>query len=365
MDLWQRRRALGERVLQQNKLYLDLRFWNDFCDAELGERVNTRTHECLASLRSAVARGNVICPVEYHVFSELNKQRRSDKRIATTVLLDELSAKTVLVSQFERVFLEILRFSQAVIVGREWKDPPRTEMWTRPMYFTGHVLPDLPATGLPPDLERRLREEFDHDIWNFGFTDVLKLGGPFEVGVDEKAVTAELLNRAKADATTQLSSFAATYRSEVLGSLDGYKAQLGQVGLYLFRKAGGDLNTVTQQQVADAAQKLRNLIYAAFQKRNLKGPLPTIHVGATLYSRLQWDRKRPYRSNDIFDFGHAEAALPYCNAFATEASLATLIKSSGLDKEYGCAVLTDTEAIMQWLDDLPAAAAQDVRCVQT
>lgn len=350
MELWERRRDLGQRVIRQRRLYLDLRFWNDFCDAEVGEPATSATRDCLLALRAFVARGDVVCPIEYHIFSELNKQRRADKREATANIVDELSGKTTLVSPFERVFIEILRFSQALVAGRGCSDPPLGEMWTRPMYLIGHEYPELPRTGLPAEMDQQFQREFADELWNFGFLDMVSLSGSLAVGVDEKATTSDLLNRAKEDSATQLSSYEATYRSEILGSLDGYSEQLEQVGLYLFHRAGGDPSSVPENEIKEAARRLRNLLYAAFLQKDLKDPLPTIHIGATLYSHMQWDRKRKYKSNDIFDFGHAEAALPYCNAFATDRSLASLIRQSGLDRDYDCKLLTDAQAIGRWLD---------------
>jgi len=54
MELWERRRMLGQRVAGQRRLYLDLRFWNDLCDVEPGLSRDPQNVECLTVLRSAV-----------------------------------------------------------------------------------------------------------------------------------------------------------------------------------------------------------------------------------------------------------------------------------------------------------------------
>jgi hypothetical protein len=329
------------------RLFLDLRFWNDFCDVALGDTEKQDVARCLDAVRAAVANGSLVCPIEYYAFAELHKQRLPAKQAATVQLVDELSAKTVMVMPFERVFLEFLRFSQAAATGRLPTLAPAEEMWTRPMYVFGHTLPDLPPSGLPSALDLQLRRQFADDAWNFGFTDMLRLSGPFPAS--DEVATADLLNQAKADPTTQFPSFEATYRSEVLGSLDAYAEQLDQVSLYLFQRHGGDPATATREQRDKATRHLRDVIYTAYLKYDLTRTLPTLHVGATLYSRLQWDRKRPYKSNDVFDFGHAEAALPYCSAFATDGALATLITQSGMHTAYGCDVLTTAASISDWL----------------
>jgi hypothetical protein len=172
--------------------------------------------------------------------------------------------------------------------------------------------------------------------------------GGFPPDLDNSAQTAVMLNEAKQDPKNLFKSYQATYWSEVRGSLDAYMDVLGEIGLYLFERAGGDPSRVPREQVHESASRLRELFYHGAKKFGLKAPVPSIHVGVTLYSRMQWDRKRPYKGNDVFDFAHAGAALPYCDAFATEKPLAALLDSSGLSSEYQCRILTDTSAVAEW-----------------
>lgn len=88
---------------------------------------------------------------------------------------------------------------------------------------------------------------------------------------------------------------------------------------------------------------------AAFMKHDLTRSLPSIHIGATLYARMQWDRRRQNKEEDFLDFAHAEAALPYCSPFATEGRLAAMLREAELDATYDCALLTDASAIQNWL----------------
>src|SRR5947208_3219055 len=118
MELWERRRELGHRVAKQRRLSLDLRFWNDLCDAEIGSPRGAAAGTLLGQLRRLAASGELVCPVEFHLVEELHKQRSSEKRLATIALIDELSSRTVLASAPDRIFLEVLRFIQGAVAGK-------------------------------------------------------------------------------------------------------------------------------------------------------------------------------------------------------------------------------------------------------
>lgn len=346
MELWERRRSLGREILAKRRLYLDLRFWNDFCDAELGLKVPDGTEAALRALRSAVRDGDVVCPVECYAVREAHSQRLGDKLCVTLGLFDELSSKTAMVMPFERVFLEFLRFSQGAMRGVVPAGAPADEMWTRPMFVVGHRLPNAPPIGLPAAVEAHLQAEFVNACWAFGFAEIFDVAGRWPAGARS---TASVLNAAKTLPEHLFPSYEATYRSEVLGSLDAYSEQLADVAVFLFRGAGGDADAVSMEERQIAAARLKRLLNAAFRKHDLTRSLPSVHIGATLYARMQWDRRRLYKENDVFDFAHAEAALPYCSGFATDGPLAALLHQAGLDARYGCDLLTDAIAIQNWV----------------
>lgn len=351
MELWERRRELGVQTTARRRLYLDLRFWNDLCDAALGDNERPDAVSCLRRLRTAVATGTVVCPVEFNVVAEVCKQRLPSKQAATLRLIDELSRRTVIVNARERMFLECLRLVQGLLAQRTLSGPPIAEIWTRPLYVAGHDFPELPTPGgMPPQSVARLRAGFEAELWDFGFEQAIALSGGLPSNLDNSSVTAEMLNATKQDPTQQFKSYKATYWAEVRGALEAYMDVLSDISLYLFAREGGDPLTVSTDQKEKSAAQLRRILYKGARKVGLKATVPSIHVGVTLYARAQWDRRRSYKPNDVFDFAHAEAALPYCNAFATERSLAATLRSAGLADEYSCAILTDLRGIDSWLD---------------
>ena len=73
-----------------------------------------------------------------------------------------------------------------------------------------------------------------------------------------------------------------------------------------------------------------NLIYHAFRLNKLTSELPSLRVSAGLHAALRWDKTRKYKRNDLHDFHHAVAAIPYCDYFFTEHSLRQLLAHNGL-----------------------------------
>lgn len=348
-ELWRRRTELGQAVVRKRRLFLDVRFWNDLCDADAGHP-GSEEKRLLDAIRLAKQSGSLICPVEFHLVEELHRQQVPDKRERTLRLVDELSDKTILLSAPERIFLEVLRFVESLARGEQPTAPPLVEMWTRPAFLAGHYDPPLDAPGIPAEVLQRLLAAFEEEWWNFGFVDLFSVAGIPPLDGNAKHGAAERLNALKPDPTTHFKSLSATYWSEVRGTLDAYLPQLGDVWKYMFSRAGGDPADITPEQLERSSAYLRAALYNAAKKRGVKNAIPSLHIGATLYANLQWDKQRQYKSNDLFDFDHAEAALPYGDAFATDSSLASLITRSRLAEDYSCAVLTSCSAILSWID---------------
>lgn len=352
MALWQRRKELGAELAAKTRLYLDVRFWNDLCDAELDKARTPADGELLRALREKVASGKLACPVEVHVVEELHRQSISEKRAATLALIDELSTRAVLLSPTDRLFLEVLRLVQGAIAGSPPVTPPYLEIWTRPPFAIAHDFSEFDAPHLPRESVEFARAEMEADWWKFGFVELFEITGPPPIDPSAKHGTAGLLNAVKDDPTKLFESYEATYWSEVRGVLDAYAPQLADVWRYLYGQTGADPTTISEAEMEQAVRQLRQMLYQAARKTGLRSSVPTLHTGVTLYSRMQWDRKRRYKGNDVFDFAHAEAALPYCNGFATDASLASLIRQSRLTDDYKCDLLTDTRDVIAWVSNL-------------
>lgn len=342
------RRQLSANLEGKRLLYLDLLYWNFLCDAALGETDDDESSRLLRDLRVHVAAGSVVCPIEYTTFVELYKQRLPEKRRATAELIDELSTAVVIVSPQDRCFLEALRLAEAITAQKPFPPAPKDEVWTRPAFLLGHG--ELKADEARPGDLDRINAVMRAELWKMSFTQVLEqLGDEFPVSFEWAEETAEELNSVKEEVRKDFKNYREVYLAEVRGVFEAAIPAMGKVLVHAFKRFGGDGGDMSEQQRNHGGRMLSRLLAAAFEKHDLSAQLPTIHVSATLYASVQWDGPRRYRPNDILDFGHAAAALGYCNAFATERPLATLLRQSKLVQTYQTAVLANTPDVRRWL----------------
>ncbi|HEY4129460.1 MAG TPA: hypothetical protein VGM50_02530 [Gemmatimonadaceae bacterium] len=300
-----------------------------------------------SAIRAGVAGGWLLCPIEFHTFVELIKQRLPEKRARTAELIDELSCGVTIIMPQERVFIEALRFLQAAMSGPPFPEAPLDEVWTKVAYLVGHG--SLTSTKLAPDQLDTLNRLFAEKLWSMPLTEMLDtLGdGILNAGGWQPATTAKL-NAEKGPARDRVNNIRRLYLDEFRGTLDVFAPSIGDTMLYLFERYGGNAATVTDAQRDESASPLIALITAALEKHDLSQQLPTVHVMATLYANVQWDRNRKYKDNDFADFGHASAAVAYCNAFATERSLGALLRQTKLDRLYDCPILVNPGDVVQW-----------------
>jgi hypothetical protein len=337
-------------MLAKRRLYLDTKFWNDFCDAELGESVNPHVHPALQRVREACREGSLVCPAEYQVLNEVLRQRSPEKRKATAALIDELSGGVILVPSYERVFLEVLRFAQGSTVGSPPDSPPVSEVWTRPAFVVGHITPD--SDGIPPEIYAWAAERTFDALWDLSFSDIVR-----ELALDpteskQTGICVDDINVAIRSPENQIPRLRGLYLAEIAGALDAFEESLADVGMYLYDRSGGNVDEVAPSERAEATTGWKQLILAAFRQRPdlMASLLPTFHILATCHGRVRWDKQRRFRPNDLSDFGHAAAALPYCDCFATERSLSALLRQAGLQEMYQTRIVANCQQLIEWLD---------------
>lgn len=108
--LGRRKVALAASVLKRRRVYLDTRYWIFLRDAVAG-RAQRREHtELLEILRSGVAAGRFICPLNDSTFFELTRQRDTGLLLAAARLMDELSLGVTIQNGLERVRTEVRDF---------------------------------------------------------------------------------------------------------------------------------------------------------------------------------------------------------------------------------------------------------------
>lgn len=349
--LYELRRKLGQEMLATRRLYLDTKFWNTFCDVEVEDLKTGVESEALQLLRAKVRAREVVCPAEYYVLIELLRQQKSEKRKVTGALIDELSTGALIMHSTDRVMLELLRFVQATLAGNLEGEAPIEEVWTRPAFAIGHLTPENP--GVADETHAWAVERTNETLWQMTFSEVAETMAVGNLpNYDREAVVAEM-NSGKKDRNNQPPNFSDIYMAEILGALDGYEDSITQVSEYLITSAGIDPRGVTSRDQEEETRDWKNLIANLFQAHSemMSKRLPTIHIFATLHANIRWDKARLFRPNDSADFGHAAAALAYCNCFATERSLGHLLRQSRLASKYGTTVVANCKQLVQWLTE--------------
>ena len=68
----------------------------------------------------------------------------------------------------------------------------------------------------------------------------------------------------------------------------------------------------------------------------------------------KWDKKRKIKGNDIIDFFHASAALPYCEAFFTDNPLKNILKSGNFNSahQFSCEIFSGEDGVLNYLNEI-------------
>ena len=269
-------------------------------------------------------------------------------------LLDELSGGACLLPMTDRIQLEVAHFMESATRRADAVHELRELVWTKPAYILGFSTPD--CTGLPRDLNVEVQKRFVDHLWGISLMDMVTT-----MGIDEAAQLpssfkdiSDQLNQGKRDSIEVHKSFKSLFLSEVEGIVDVYSDDLADYMRYMYERHTGD--QLTEEHKSDNRPGLivANMICEAFRRNRITTQFPTIRIDAALHAALRWDRNRKYKANDLFDFRHAEAALPYCDYFFTEHSLRNLAQDRNLkfEESFACKVFSDPGEALHALTDV-------------
>jgi len=322
-----KRLELGRELQSARKIYLDTRFWLLLRNIRLGRKADERLRLLLEQLTSLVKTGLAICPIGADTFMEVFKQTDSTTRRVTVQIIDELSKGIGLLQPEERVKLEILHFVREKTQGANSVHRLDELVWTKVGYVLGFSTPTLDE--LSPDLNRAMQKAFLDQMWSITLTDMLDILGSNAESVPRFKDISELQNRGKSENLSDYRSFKQLFLIELAGVIEDHKSTFSDLMQYLYELEHGEQST-HDDAIGKSGDGLGNLIYQGFQKNKIKHELPWFRIMAGLHAAVRWDAKRRYKRNDLHDFNHAVAALPYCDFFLTEKSLRHLVNDKNL-----------------------------------
>jgi hypothetical protein len=341
----------GERVLRRKAVYLDTNYWIMLRDAYMGRSTDRTLVRLLEVLRSAVRNEKAICPFAYDIFSEVMKQS-ADCRTVTANLIDELSEGVALQPAHERIATEILHCFLKTQRGVEAVEPLSKLVWTSSSYVVGFIFPGVP--GLSPEDELAIQKSYTDSLWNLGFAHAATCLGDLPDNLKNRnAALAEKLNSLNAAHSGGIRSFKQLHIVEFSGFLDFFLPEIIGVFPYLYENEHHMPPAEDQIAAFDrSGRQWAALLQESFRKNKLGEHLPTIIIKSGLAAAVRWNRNRQYKANDFYDFGHAAAALPYFDFFATEKSLHHLVTTElKYDRKYGTIVHCDPSQFLAAMEN--------------
>jgi hypothetical protein len=343
--LRQKQLDLARDIRATKKIYLDTKFWILFRDAQLGCGKEKDIGALLEIIKEGVTRGTLICPISADTYMEIFRQTDPITRRACAALIDDLSRGVAIIELRERISLEVHQFICRNTKGTEAVYAMEELVWTKLPYVLGFVTPQ--SNSLPPEMDRAIQKAFLDQLWVTTITELFNLGGkdagplttPFADISDE-------LNRGKIEHHHENKSFKQLFLSELWGVLDLYKPCFEDILTYIYEKDTGQRANVAEAAKGEGGRLVANLIYNAFRLNRLTRELPSLWLGAGLHAAVRWDLKRKFRANDLSDFRHAVAAIPYCDVFLTERSLKHLVNDGNLRLEslFPCKTFADARS---------------------
>ena len=334
---------LAHSVLRKQRIYLDTMVWIRFRDAVLGRPTDPSFVKLHEVLKAGCRADRLICPLSYSSVGELLNQDDDETRRATARVMDELSGAVCIQPPHHLLGAEIECFLYSNLPLIKGSFDPADFAWTKVAHWVGQ--PTLSVDALTPGQLLAMQKTIDDTLSSLS-TEALANQLPsekrrkwFKKSSEE---TVEKLNDEKVKPANLHENYEKYLESEVWGGLDGSLPELGEV-ISRFAAATGHNGQASEEDIAAAVDLLRGLIGHAYRAGRIRNELPQIHISASLHAAVRYDQKRKYKPTDLEDFRHAGSALPYCQVFVTEKSLAHLLRHppTSLIEDYTCAVFSD------------------------
>ena len=342
--------ATADRFLVRKSVYLDTRFWILLRDACLGRRKDSIHQQMLDRLRLLVDSGKVICPINANTLAELLKQSDQTTRLATAKLIDELSLGVALQSEAERTGTELMHCVHLSLRGPASLEPLERLVWTAPAYVLGHTFPMLKL--LPEDKLLAYQKAFTDYFWDFPLADQLSYLKEIPADLHGRwDVLADNLNREIKEHDQKVLPFGELHLHEFRGGLELYLSTLEKIFSHVYEKGVGV--PPSEDTRRKSAQKLMNGLVEALRTGTIGRQLPSLIIRAGLHAGVRRNRGRQFTGNDLHDFGHATAALAYCDYFATERSLHHLVVNElKFDRRYETSVVAEPRDLLGLLEQI-------------
>jgi hypothetical protein len=258
------------------------------------------------------------------------------------LVVDQLSLGVVMVPHHERTAIEIEAFNAKIFPGHP---PERRPLWTCYAFALGYQ--DMRPGGV--EIDDALLVALAQRAW-MAQPSLAALTLPPDTfsARSESERIATHLNEQESLYAHEIDSHATALGIEIAGATSMISGIVAREFRRMALAAGQmeDANDIPRSR--EVGMTCARMIAESLQNGEHRRSFGSLYVPAMVHAAIRSEAKRKIKPNDIFDFRHAAAALPHCQAFFTDGPLKKLITSGHvkLDALYGCSIAaTPAEAI--------------------
>lgn len=334
---------LGRELKKKHSIYLDINFW-----LLLRDQSSQPAKRLFEVLCEAVELNLLFCPISNTTFFELIKNAKQLEREKVAHCVDMLSLGVGIVSENERVCIELNHFIRTCL-GRKVV-PVNYLVWRGVGLAVGGP---LYPRSVPPFLRfdpHTLQKAFFDKMWETPMIEVMhRFSGWVLPEEADAAPIASILNAIKSQGG-KFSSFNKYYLDEAKAICDRWKFQPSQILDKINNVAPRAPDTLPPDEVNFWA----NLMFHFLKKRERSFELRTMRTIAAIHAATRWDANKKIKTNDVLDYEHAVAAICYCSAFFTDNPTKILLTQGNtkLDKKCSCVVISDIQGAISYIEKL-------------
>lgn len=327
-----------------------MNYWINLRKCFLNQKVSKDYSEFYNLLRTLVEQEKVLCPINYSVIVELLKQDNFESRINTAKVIDIFSNSVCLIFELEREGLELQYYVRQKLLSENYLTPINEYVWLKIPYAMGLGIPYNDQVDAATQNEVQIK--FFTYSWTVKLEELMeKYSRNDAIPFLDYTTTTDKLNEGKFNHQDEVKSITQLFKDELKGGLDFYLNTFERFFIWLYKVSPKTLESLKVNFNINNPVQLRNKIEKDIVDNDIDKYLPNIFINACIHTLMRWDRSRKFKPNDIYDFQHARAALPYYNYFFTEAPLKHIVYSKPyeLANKYNCVVENNIKEVNQLL----------------
>ena len=210
------------------------------------------------------------------------------------------------------------------------------------------------SAAFPDDVQLALQKNFYDLMSRVRLSDMTRVTGKMPRDEQLSDQVARDLHAANQQHAGQHATFEALRLAELDGGMDLFVDDAMSMLRAIAVRSEGRMPLLSDDR--HSADVVAHILRVLVRTDEFPHDCPSLYVKATCYAAVRWDQGRVFRVNDMMDFNHASAALPYCDGFFTESSLRALIhqRHTKLSELFPCAVISDATKALEWIESVPA-----------